>query len=325
MLYRLLLCAFVVAATGTPLAALAVDAYPTPGKPIKFVVPYPPGGPTDLMARILAPSLQQRLGVPVIVENRAGAGGNLGTDGVAKSAPDGHTLLLAASGPMSVNPTLYTALPYNPVKDLAPVIQISAFPLVLEVHPGFPARSMKEFLAVLKAKPTGYNFASAGNGTPQHLAGEIFNKQTGVKMQHVPYKGAGPALNDVLGGQVPVMFDIIGSSIQHINAGKLIAIAVTTAQRSPALPKVPTMAELGVAIDFAAWHGISVAAGTPAPIVKKLNETLNAIFTEPAVKKRWEEIGSPIVGGTPEQFGSLVLTESVRLGRIVKQSGVVVD
>jgi len=308
-----------------PGAAIAADVFPTPGKPIKFVVPYPPGGPTDLMARLLAPGLQQRLGVPVVIENRAGAGGNLGTDSVAKSAPDGHTILLAASGPMAVNQTLFKGLPYNPIKDLAPVIQISAFPLVLEVHPGFGAKNMKEFIAQLKAKPTGYNFASAGNGTPQHLAGEIFNKQAGVKMQHVPYKGAGPALNDVLGGQVPIMFDIMASSIQHIQAGKLVPIAVTTPKRSPALPQVPTMMELGVPIDFAAWHGIAVAAGTPAPIIKKLNETLNAIFAEQAVKKKWEEIGSPVIGGTPEQFGSLILTESVRLGRVVKESGSVVD
>jgi len=307
------------------LPAHAADAYPTPGKPIKFVVPYPPGGPTDLMARILAPGLQQRLGVPIVIENRAGAGGNVGTDSVAKGAADGHTILLAASGPMSVNQTLYKGLPYNPIKDLAPVIQISAFPLVLEVHPSFGAKNMKEFIAQLKAKPTGYNFASAGNGTPQHLAGEIFNKQAGVKMQHVPYKGAGPALNDVLGGQVPIMFDIMASSIQHLQAGKLVPIAVTSPKRSPALPQVPTMMELGMPIDFAAWHGIAVAAGTPAPIIKKLNDTLNAIFAEPAVKKKWEEIGSPVIGGTPEQFGSLILTESVRLGRVVKESGSVVD
>jgi tripartite-type tricarboxylate transporter receptor subunit TctC len=326
MFSRPLLASAVLAlAVLLPVTVHAADPYPTPGKPIKFIVPYPPGGPTDLMARLLAPGLQQRLGVPVIVENRAGAGGNLGTDNVAKSAPDGHTLLLAASGPMAVNQTLYKSLPYNPIKDLAPVIQISAFPLVLEVNPAFPARTMKEFLAAIKAQPTAFNFASAGNGTPQHLAGEIFNKHAGVKMQHVPYKGAGPALNDVLGGQVPVMFDILASSVQHLQAGKLIPIAVTTAKRSPALPKVPTMTELGIPIDFSAWHGIAVAAGTPAPIIKQLNEALNAMFAEPAMKQRWAEIGSPIIGGTPERFGSLVLTESVRLGRIVKESGAVAE
>ena len=322
---RPLLVTMILATLAAPLALRAAEVYPTPGKPIKFVVPYPPGGPTDLMARILAPGLQQRLGVPVVIENRAGAGGNVGTDGVAKSAPDGHTLLLAASGPMAVNASLYTALPYNPIRDLTPVIQISAFPLVLEVHPSFPSRNLKDFIAALRAKPTAYNFASAGNGTPQHLAGEIFNKQAGVKMQHVPYKGAGPALNDVLGGQVPVMFDIVASSIEHIKAGKLVALAVTSAKRSPVLPQVPTMAELGLPIDFSAWHGIAVAGGTPPAIVKKLNETLNAIFAEPAIRKRWEDIGSPVIGGTPEQFGSLILTESVRLGRVVKESGTVVD
>ena len=306
--------------------AQAADVYPQPGKAIRFVVPYPPGGPTDLMARILAPELQKRLGVPVVVDNRAGAGGNLGTDQVAKSLPDGHTLLLAASGPMAVNGSLYASLPFNPINDLAPVIQISAFALVLEVNPAVPVKNLKEFVAALKAKPDGYNFASAGNGTPQHLAGELFKRRADVKMQHVAYKGAGPALNDVLGGQVPIMFDILASSLPYIAAGKLRPIAVTTAKRSTALPDVPTLAELGMTgFDFSAWHGIAVPGATPAPIVKKLNETLNAIFADPAIRKRWEGIGSPIVGGTPEQFGALVRTETVRLGRIVKETGAVAD
>ena len=306
--------------------ARAADVYPQPGKAIRFVVPYPPGGPTDLMARILAPEMQKRLGVPVVIDNRAGAGGNLGTDQVAKSPPDGHTLLLAASGPMAVNGSLYASLPYNPINDLAPVIQISAFALVLEVNPAFPAKNLKELVAALKEKPDSYNFASAGNGTPQHLAGELFKRRADVKMQHVAYKGAGPALNDVLGGQVPIMFDILASSLPQIAAGKLRPIAVTTAKRAAALPDVPTLAELGMTgFDFAAWHGIAVAGATPAPIVKKLNETLNAIFADPAIRKRWEAIGSPIVGGTPEHFGALVRTETVRLGRIVKETGAVAD
>ena len=309
-----------------PLAASAADVFPEPGKPIRFVVPYPPGGPTDLMARILAPELQKRLGATVVVENRAGAGGNVGTDVVAKSAPDGHTLLLAASGPMAVNGSLYKVLPYNPVKDLAPVIQISAFPLVVELHPSFPAKTLPEFIAALKAKPGGYNFASAGSGTPQHLVGEIFNRRAGTQMQHVPYKGAGPALNDVLGGQVPVMFDIIASSLQHIQAGKLRALAVTSPKRSATLPQVPTLAELGMTgFDFTAWHGIAVAGTTPKPIVQKLNATLNAIFADTDVKKRWEALGTPVVGGTAEQFGSLIVTESVRLGRVVRETGAVAE
>ncbi|MBI2772756.1 MAG: tripartite tricarboxylate transporter substrate binding protein [Burkholderiales bacterium] len=307
-------------------AAHAADTFPQPGKAIHFIVPYPPGGPTDLMARMLQPELQKRLGVPVLIENKAGAGGNVGTDMVARSAPDGHTLLLAASGPMSVNSSLYKSLPFNPIKDLAPVIQISAFPLVLEVHPSVEAKTLKELVAAAKAKPDAYNFASAGSGTPQHLAGELFNRRAGVKMQHIAYKGAGPALNDLLGGQVPVMFDVIASSLPHIAAGKLRPLAVTTAQRSPALPNVPTLAELGMTdFDFSAWHGIAVAGATPRPIVLKLNQAMNAIFADPAIKKRWEAIGSPIVGGTPEQFGALVLTETVRLGRVVKESGAVAD
>lgn len=309
-----------------PMAALAAEVFPEPGKPIRFVVPYPPGGPTDLMARILAPELQKRLGATVVVENRAGAGGNVGTDAVAKSAPDGHTLLLAASGPMAVNGSLYKSLPYNPVKDLAPVIQISAFPLVLELHPAFPARTLPEFIAALQAKPGGFNYASAGSGTPQHLVGELFNRRAGTQMQHVPYKGAGPALNDVLGGQVPVMFDIIASSLQHIQAGKLRALAVTSPNRSATLPQVPTLAELGMTgFDFTAWHGIAVAGATPKPIVQKLNATLNAIFADPDVKRRWEALGTPVVGGTAEQFGALVLTESVRLGRVVRETGAVAE
>ena len=311
---------------GWTLPARAADVFPEPGRPIRFVVPYPPGGPTDLMARILQPELQKRLGAVVLVENRAGAGGNVGTDMVAKAAPDGHTLLLAASGPMAVNASLYKSLPYNPVKDLAAVIQISAFPLVLEVHPSFPAKSLPELVAALKAKPGGYNFASAGSGTPQHLVGELFNRRIGTQMQHVPYKGAGPALNDVLGGQVPLMFDIVASSLPHIQAGKLRALAVTSAKRSAVLPQVPTLAELGMTgFDFSAWHGIAVAAATPKPIVQKLNATLNAIFADPEVKKRWEAIGTPVVGGSAEQFGSLILTESVRLGRVVRESGAVAE
>jgi len=306
--------------------AHAAQAYPEPGKVMRFIVPYPPGGPTDLMARILQPELQKRLGVNVVIENHAGAGGNLGTDLIAKSAPDGYTLLLAASGPMAVNGSLYKSLPYNPIKDLAPVIQISAFPLVLEVNPRFEVKNLKELLAAVRAKPDGFNFASAGSGTPQHLAGELFNRRAGVKMQHIAYKGAGPALNDVLGGQVPIMFDIIASSLPHIAAGKLRPIAVTSAVRSPSLPDVPTLAEQGMAgFDFSAWHGIAVAGATPKPIVAKLNETLNAIFADPAIRRRWGVIGSPVVGGTPDQFGALILTETVRLGRIVKESGAVVD
>ena len=302
----------------------AADDYPS--KPIKFVVPYPPGGPTDAMARLIQVPLQTRLKTPVIIENRGGAGGNIGTDFVAKSPADGYTIVLAASGPMAVNKTLYRSMPFDPLKDLAPVIQISAFPLVLEVHPSVQATTLKQFLALAKQNPSDLGFASAGNGTPQHLAGELFNTATGLKLQHIPYKGAGPALIDVLGGHVKVMFDILGSSVQYIKSGKLRPLAVTTATRSPALPDVPTMAEAGLpGYDISGWHGIAAPAATPKPVIARLNQVINEIFADPEFKKRWEELGTPIVGGTPEAFGTLVRAESTKLGKLVKDTGVTVD
>jgi len=306
------------------LSAAANDAYPS--KPIKFIVPYPPGGPTDAMARMIQVPLQAKLKTPVIIDNRPGAGGNIGTDFVAKSPADGYTILLAASGPMAVNKTLYKSIPFDPIKDFAPIIQISAFPLVLEVHPSVPVSNVRQFLALAKEKPDELGFASAGNGTPQHLAGELFNKAAGTKLQHIPYKGAGPALIDVMGGHVKVMFDILGSSAQYIKTGKLHALAVTTATRSSVLPDVPTLAESGLpGYDFSGWHGIVAPAATPKPVVAKLNQAINEVFADPEFKKHWEELGTPIVGGTPEAFGTLIRSESAKLGKLVKDIGVTVD
>lgn len=311
------------ATLATPVQAQA----PYPSGPIRFLVPYPPGGPTDLMARLLQPELQKRLGVPVLIENKAGAGGNVGSAEVARQAPaDGQTLLLAASGPMAVNGTLFRSMPFNAITDLAPVVQLSAFPLVLEVHPSVAAKTLKEFIAAAKAQKDPFSYASAGNGTPQHLAGELFSRAAGVPLVHVPYRGAGPAINDVLGGQVKVMFDILGSSLPHIQAGKLVPIAVTSARRSPALPNVPTMAEAGLPnFETTAWHGVAVRSGTPAPVVARLNATFVDIFKDPAFRQRWEAMGTPVVAGTAESFGQLVRTESVRLGRVVRDAGVTAD
>jgi tripartite-type tricarboxylate transporter receptor subunit TctC len=265
--------------------------------------------------------------VTVVVDNKGGAGGNTGSAEVAKQAPaDGHTLLLAASGPMAVNPSLYASMPFNPLTDLAPVIQLSAFPLVLEVHPSLGVKTFAEFLAMAKAGKPVLNYASAGNGTPQHLAGELFNTTAGVKMGHIPYRGAGPALNDLIGGQVNVMFDIVGSSLPHIQAGKLIPLAVTSSERAKVLPNVPTMAEAGIAgYQITGWHGIAVRAGTPQATIDKLNATVNAIFKEPAFRTKWEAIGTPVVGGTAADFGALIKADAQRLGKLVRDAGVTVD
>lgn len=312
-------------ALSATLPLMAQEAYPS--KPIRFVVPYPPGGPTDLMARLLQSELQTRLGVTVVVENKSGAGGNLGSAEVAKQLPaDGYTLLLAASGPMAVNPSLYKSMAFDPLKDLAPVIQISSFPLVLEVSTRLGVKTPQELAALARRPDSKLTFASAGNGTPQHLAGEIFNTQMGISLSHIPYRGAGPALNDMIGGQVSVMFDVLGSSLPHIQGGRLVPLAVTSAQRHPSLPNVPTMMEAGITgYEFTAWHGIAVRAGTPAPIVAKLNSTLNAIFSDAEFRKKWEAIGTPVVGGTPQQFGDLIRKDSVRLGEVVRRAGVTVD
>lgn len=305
--------------------AHAQDTYPK--GPIRFVVPYPPGGPTDLMARLLQPEMQRRLGVPVVVENKSGAGGNIGSAEVAKQAPaDGQTILLAASGPMAVNGSLYKSMPFNALSDLAPVVQLSAFPLVMEVHPSVDVKTVKEFIAKARSQQAPFVFASAGSGTPQHLAGELFARAAGVQLVHAPYRGAGPALNDLLGGQVKLMFDIVASSLPYIQAGKLRPLAVTSSRRSAALPNVPTMAEAGLPnFETTAWHGIAVRAGTPQPVIAKLNATVIDIFKDPQFRKKWEAIGTPVVAGAPEEFGRLVRTESVRLGRLVRETGVTAD
>lgn len=307
-----------------PTASAAADY---PNRTIRFLVPYPPGGPTDLMARMLQPELQARLGTTIVVENKGGAGGNLGTAEVAKQAPaDGYTLLLAASGPMAVNPTLFKSLPFDPAADLAPVMQISSFPLVLEVHPSLGIKTLREFMTQTKSNPSAFSYASAGNGTPQHLAGEIYSRVSGVELTHVPYRGAGPALTDLVAGHVKVMFDIVASSQAYIASGRLVPLAVTAKQRSLTLPEVPTMAEAGLPnFEITAWHGIAVRSGTPAAIIGKLHGALTQIFRDPVFRKKWEQLGTPVVAGTPEEFAALIRSEALRLGRIVRESGVTPD
>jgi tripartite-type tricarboxylate transporter receptor subunit TctC len=314
-----------LAAPGMLLHTDAALAQTWPSKPIKFIVPYPPGGPTDIMARIIAPRLQTALGQPVVVDNISGAGGNVGTDRVAKGPADGYQILLAASGPMAVNKTLYKGLPYDPVKDLAPITQISSFPLVLEVHPSLPVNNLKEFIEYVKKNPGRLSFASAGSGTPQHLAGELFKTMTGTFMTHIPYRGAGPAINDVIGGQVPVMFDILAGSLPHIKSGRMKPLAVTTASKTPALPDLPTIGEVVKGYEITAWHGIAVAANTPDAIVQRFNAELLKIFQDKDVRQRWADIGSLVVADTPAKFGALIKSEGTRLADVVKRSGATPD
>jgi len=307
-----------------PMISTAAEAWPT--QPIRFIVPFPPGGPTDLMARLIAEPLAQKLGTTVVVENKAGASGNIGSAYVAHAKPDGYTILLAASGNMSVNQTLFKNLPYDPIKDFSSIIQISKFPLVLEVKTSTPVKSVKEYVDYAQANPGKVTFGSAGNGSPQHLGGELFKTITKAPIQHIPYKGAGPALTDLMGGHIFSMFDILGSSMQYINNQDFRPLAVTTSSRSKQLPDVPTMQEAGIdGFDYYAWHGIVTTAGTPDEIIKKYNTALNEIFQNPEFAKRWEDIGSEVVGGTPEQFTQLVNAEADRLGGIVKTLGVQLD
>ncbi|WP_353153841.1 tripartite tricarboxylate transporter substrate binding protein [Pollutimonas bauzanensis] len=324
MFKRRISVAFTTVLLIAPALSVAAQAWPT--EPIRFVVPFPPGGPTDLMARLIAEPLSKKLGTSVVVENKAGASGNIGSLDVAKSKPNGYTILLAASGNMAVNQTLFKNLAYDPIKDFSSIIQISKFPLVLEVKSTTPVKTVQEYIAYAKANVGKATFGSAGNGSPQHLGGELFKTVTQAPIQHIPYKGAGPAINDMMGGHIFSMFDILGSSMQFIKNKDFYPIAVTTAKRSQQLPDVPTMQESGIKdFDYYAWHGIVAAAGTPADIIAKYNTALNEIFQDPEFAKRWEGIGSEVVGGTPEQFTSLVNSEAQRLGKLVKDLGIQID
>lgn len=315
---------FCVAACLLPLASPAQDAWPD--KALTFVVPYPPGGPTDLMARLIAKPLSERLKVPVVVENKAGASGNLGTQQVVRAKPDGHTILLAASGNLVANQYLYKNLGFDPLKDLAPVVQISKFPLVLEVSEKSEIRSFQDYVKAASDPAKRVTFGSASNGSPQHLGAELFKSLAKLDMTHVPYKGAGPALVDLMGGQITSMFDILGSSMQHISSGKLRPLAVTTKTRSPLLPDVPAISELGYAgFEYYAWHGIATTGGTPKPVVERLNRELRAVFAEPDFQKKWLEIGSEVVTGTPQEFGQFIQAEADKMQALIRQLGVQLD
>lgn len=300
--------------------ALAAQAYPT--KPVRFVVPYPPGGPLDEIARAVGQRLTAGWEQQVVVDNRSGAGGSIGADHVAKSPPDGYTMLLGNAGPITVNPTLRPDLPYAPQRDLAPVTQIIAAPMALVVHPSLPVKSVRELLRLAKANPGRLNYASAGIGNLQHLAMESLQSMGGIKMNHVPYKGAAPAFIDLLSGQVDVMFANIVGVLPHISAKRVRAIAVSSAKGSPVLPGVPGVAATLPQFDIDGWMGIFVRAGTPPEIITKLHKDIAAAVSGDDFKERFARRGALVVVGGPEGLAQIVRNETAFYAKIIKSAGI---
>jgi tripartite-type tricarboxylate transporter receptor subunit TctC len=300
------------------------EEYPT--RPIRLVVPFTPAGATDILARIIGQNLSQAWGQQVVVDNRPGAAGNIGTELVAKAPPDGYTLLMCTVSTHGINPSLYKKIPYDAVKDFAPVSLVALVPNVLEVNPAVEAKTVAELIALAKKNPGKLNFASSGSGTSVHMSAELFKLLAGLDIVHVPYKGSAPALTDLLGGQVDLMFDNLPASLSHIKAGKLRPLAVTSAHRSPALPEVPTMAEAGIeGYEATAWFGVLAPAGTPRPIVEKLAAEIAKGLKTPAGKAALADQGAEAVGGTPDEFGVFIKAELEKWAKVVKASGAQVD
>lgn len=310
-------CAALAALMAAPSAA---QTYPS--APLRIVVPFPPGGGTDILSRIIAQKLNEAWGQSVVVENRAGAGGTIGSAFVAKSAADGYTILVMPAG-IAAHASLYKKLPYDPTRDLAPVSHLASGPLVLVVHPSVPAKSIKEFIALAKKHPGEINFGSAGSGTLPHLSAELFNSMSGIKMVHVPYKGAGAAVTDLLAGRVPVYFMNILQSLSLIKAGKLRALGVTTPKRSPIAPDIPAIAEAGLpGYDMTNWYGMFVPAQTPREVIAKLNREVARILRTPELEKRMAGDGMVVVASTPEQFREFFARESQKFARVIETAGI---
>ena len=314
------LCFF--AATAAFAGSTAAADYPV--KPVKWIVPYPPAGTTDVLARIVAQWLTEKLGQPFIIENKPGAGNNIGTEMVVNAPPDGYTMLLVnpANG---INATLYRNLNYNFIRDIAPVAGLIRTPNVMEVTPSFPAKTVAEFIAYCKANPSKINMASSGSGTSVHLSGELFKSMTGCNMTHVPYKGAGPALTDLMGGQVDVIFDNLPSSAGHIRGGKLRALAVTSEGREPSMPELPPIGETVPGYEATAWFGIGMPKGAPREAIDKINAEINRMLADPKMRDRLAELGGKPIGGTPEDFGRVIAAETAKWAKVVISSGAKVE
>ena len=303
------------------LAQLAA-AQTYPQRAIHLIVPFPPGGGNDTVARAIAQQTGPALGQPIVVDNRPGAGGIIGADAAARSAPDGYTLFLGGVASHAVNPHMHTRLPYDPVKDFAPITLVASAPSVLVVHPSVPARTIQEFAAHARANPGKLNYASNGNGSSSHIAAVLYETNAGVKMTHVPYKGVGPALTDLMTGRIEVMFNSIVAILPHIQAGKLRALAVTSKARSSLLPDVPTVAESGwPQYEAGSWYGILAPAGTPSAIIDRLHQEIVKSLKDPEVQKRLAAEGADVIGSTPQEFAAHIRGELARMGQAVKAAG----
>ena len=312
----ILLCAALAAFSAPALA----QQYPT--RPVRFVVPFAPGGSTDTLARTIGVKLADALGQQVVVDNRTGANGDIGMEIVARSRPDGYTIVLGYIANLAIAPSLYAKMPYDPVKDFAPITQPASSPNVLTAHPSVQAKTLQELIALAKAKPGQISFASTGVASVGHLTGELINNLAGIRMTHVPYKGSGQAVTDILGGHVQVMFSGFSSTLHHIRAGKLRALAVTGPKRSPALAEVPTISEQGFpGVEATAWYGILAPAGTPKPVVARLHGDLVKVLKQPDVVQKLDGLGFEIVASTPEQFGAYIRTEIKKWEKVVRASG----
>ena len=316
----------VFAALALAAFAAAAPAQDYPAKPIRLIVPFPPGGGTDIAARTVANKLSETLRWTFVVENKPGAGGNLGVEQAVKSPPDGYTLVIGQTSNLAINPALYAKLPYDPLKDLSPIALIVSAPVVLVVAANSPYKSLGDLLAAARRDPGAVTFASPGNGTVSHLAGELLQRASGVKFTHVPYKGAAQAMTDLLGGQVQSFMSSVPSALAQIKGGRLRAIAVTSAKRAAEMPEVPAIAESGYAgFDATTWYGLLAPAGTPAAVIKRLNAEVNRVLGMPDVSGRLAAEGGEVLGGSPEGFASLLKADHAKWGRIVKESGAKVD
>jgi tripartite-type tricarboxylate transporter receptor subunit TctC len=314
----------VAGAAALPAVSRTALAETYPARPVRVIVPLAPGGATDVIARLIGQWLSERLGQPFVIENRPGGGTNVGTEAVVKSPPDGYTLLLAST-PNTINATLYDKLNFSFIRDMAPVASIIRNALVMVVHPSLPAKTVPEFIAYAKANPRKLNMASPGNGTPNHVSGELFKMMTGVEMVHVPYRSGGPALTDLLAGQVQVMFPATVSSIEYIRAGRLRALAVTTATRSELLPDIPTVAEFVPGYEASNWFGVGAPKATPAEIVEKLNREINAGLADAKMKARLAELGGDALALSPADFGKLIAEDTEKWGKVIRAANIKAD